>query len=84
MWAGGEGVLLEHAWSAACACLGTPVRVSAHVCVLRSVCIYEEIYIFKNMYMCISEPTLHACETAASLCCSVSQRVQLNEPAQQS
>ena len=41
--AGGEGGLLEHAWSAVCACLGTRVRVSVHVCVLRRVCIYGEI-----------------------------------------
>lgn len=58
------------------------VHVWARVCVLRSMCISMGRHVC--MSMCISEPALHACETAASLCCGVSQHVQPNEPAQQS
>lgn len=43
---------------------------------------YIHIYIY--IHICISELALHACETAASLCCGVSQHVQPNEPVQQS
>lgn len=79
----GEGELLEHAWSAACACPGTLcVCVSTCVCAQECVHLWGDICVYVRMY--ISEPALHACETAASLCCGVSQRVQPNEPAQQS
>lgn len=68
------------------------VHVRARVCVCQHMCVCSgacasmeiDIYIHTYVYMCISKPALHACETAASLCCGVSQRVQTNEPAQQS
>lgn len=87
MWAGGEGgVTGTRVAGSTCMSGHACVCVSTCVCAQECVHLWEDIYIYIyiSVYMCISKAALHAYETAASLCCGVSQRVQPNEPARQS
>lgn len=81
----GVWVLLEHAWSALCACPGTHVSVCQHMCVSRSECVCGETATHTQKCPCASL-SRHCTPVRLQhpFCCSDSQHAQPNELAQQS